>query len=119
MLPGQSDHISSSPHHNVRMCGIEPCSCLTLIQLFVAKTIVTELQSVVDQRFTSLNLGERISRDVSKRVGSGSYGLVYEGILHPQQLKVAVKVVRYGDKNDLPVLKVRSVLTQCPTVYVS
>lgn len=84
MPPGQSDHISSFPHQN---------------------TIVTELQSVVDQRFTSLNLGERISRDVSKRVGSGSYGLVYEGILHPQQLKVAVKVVRYGDKNDLPVLK--------------
>ncbi|KAL4066207.1 kinase-like domain-containing protein, partial [Scleroderma citrinum] len=35
----------------------------------------------------------------------GTYGDVYAGTLDPEQIKVAVKVVRYGDKSALPVLK--------------
>jgi len=53
----------------------------------------------VDQRFASLDLGDRVSRDESKLVGFGTYGIVYEGTLHPRQTKVAVKVVRCADKS--------------------
>ena len=70
------------------------------------KTILGELQCAVDQRFGSIDLSrDRVSRDVSKLVGLGAYGVVYEGMLHPEQIKVAVKTVRYGDKSDLNVLK--------------
>jgi len=69
------------------------------------KSILGELQCVVDHRFGSIDLGDRVSRDVSKVVGFGNYSIVYEGTLHPEQTKVAVKVVRYGDKSALPVLK--------------
>ena len=68
------------------------------------KSILGELQCVVDQRFGSLDLGDRVSRNLSKIVGSGTYGIVYEGTLRPEQ-KVAVKVVRFGDKSALPVLE--------------
>ena len=57
----------------------------------------------MDRPFASLNLGDRVSRDKSKVVGSGGYGIVYEGTLDPGQTKVAVKVVRYGDNSALPV----------------
>ncbi|KIM61268.1 hypothetical protein SCLCIDRAFT_912632 [Scleroderma citrinum Foug A] len=74
-----------------------------------SKIIVGELlQSAVDQRFPSLDLGDRVSRDESRLVGFGTYGIVYEGTLDPGQTKVAVKVVRYGDKSALPVLEVNS-----------
>ena len=62
----------------------------------------------MDKRFASLDLGDRVSRDESKLVGFGTYGVVYEGTLDPGQTKVAVKVVRYGDKSALPVLEVSS-----------
>jgi len=62
----------------------------------------------VDLRFASLDLGDRVSRDRSKLVGFGTYGIVSEGTLNPEQTKVAVKVVRYGDKGALPVLEVSS-----------
>ena len=62
----------------------------------------------MSQRFASLDLGDRVSRDESKVVGFGTHGMVYEGTLNPEQAKVAVKTVRYGDKSALPVLKVSS-----------
>ena len=64
----------------------------------------------MDQRFASLDLGDRVSRDESKLVGFGTYGIVYEGTLHPRQTKVAVKVVRCADKStpSRPVLEVSS-----------
>ena len=62
----------------------------------------------MDRRFDSLDLGNHVSRDESKVVGFGTYGIVYEGTLDSQQTKVAVKVVPYGDKSALPVLKVSS-----------
>ncbi|KIM61395.1 hypothetical protein SCLCIDRAFT_879145 [Scleroderma citrinum Foug A] len=71
-----------------------------------SKIIVGKLlQSAVDQRFASLALGHRVSRDESKLVGFGTYGIVYEGTLDSGQIKVAVKVARYGDKSALPVLE--------------
>jgi len=63
---------------------------------------------VVDRRFGSIDLGVRVSRDASKLIGFGTYGVVYEGTLNPEQIKVAVKTVRYGDKSDLRVLKASS-----------
>ena len=65
----------------------------------------------MDQQFSSLDLGGRVSRDKSKLVGFGTYGIVYEGTLDPGQRKVAVKVIRYGDKSALPVLEVSSLYT--------
>ena len=70
-----------------------------------------ELQCVVDQRFGSIDLGDRVSRDPSTLVGFGTYGIVYEGTLCPEQTKVAVKAVRYGDKSALPVLEASSLFT--------
>ncbi|KAL4066211.1 hypothetical protein J3A83DRAFT_368823 [Scleroderma citrinum] len=60
---------------------------------------------VLDQRFAAIDLGDRISRDTSKLIGSGTYGYVYGGTLNPNQTKVAVKSVRFGNKGALPVLK--------------
>ena len=81
-------------------------SLLPLILHFsVVKNILSELQCVVDQQFGSIDLGARVSRDPSKLVGFGACGIVYEGTLRPEQTKVAVKAVRYGDKSALPVLK--------------
>jgi len=60
-------------------------------------------------RLASLDLGDRVSRDRSKLVGFGTYGIVSEGTLNPEQTKVAVKAIRYyGDKSALPVLEVGS-----------
>ena len=53
----------------------------------------------MDQRFASLDLRDRVSRDDSKLVGFGTSGTVYEGTLDPGQTKVAVKVVRSADKS--------------------
>lgn len=72
------------------------------------KSILGELHIVVEQRFGSIDLGDRVSRDTSKLIGFGTYGNVYEGTLHPEQTNVAVKVIRYGDKSDLLELKVSS-----------
>ena len=72
------------------------------------ENILGELQCVVDQRFGSIDLGDRVSRDLSKLVGFGTYGVVYEGTLCPEQTKVAVKAVRYGDKSDFHVLEASS-----------
>ncbi|KIM68465.1 hypothetical protein SCLCIDRAFT_1209276, partial [Scleroderma citrinum Foug A] len=74
---------------------------------------------VYDQ-IASIDLGHRVSRDISKRIGSSTCGDVYEGTLSPEQMKasgngiealipqtkqkVAVKVVRYVDKDALTVL---------------
>ncbi|KIM53130.1 hypothetical protein SCLCIDRAFT_1223127 [Scleroderma citrinum Foug A] len=65
-----------------------------------------ELQNVVDQRFSSIDLGDQVTRDSSKIVGFGNYGLVYEGTLRAEHKKVAVKVIRYGDKSARPELEV-------------
>ena len=78
-------------------------------------------------RFAWIDLGHRVSRDTSKRIGFSTYGDVFEGtlILSPEQTKsswngtedtlipqpkqeVAVKVLRYVDKNALTVLMVSS-----------
>lgn len=64
-----------------------------------------ELQTIVDQRFSSIDLGDQVTRDSSKIVGSGNYGLVYEGTLRAEQKKVAVKLIRYGDKSARPELE--------------
>lgn len=77
-----------------------------IIHFSVVKSIIGELQCIVDQRFGSINLRDQVSRDTSKLVGSGTYGKVYEGMLRPEQTKVAVKVVHFGNKSALPVLKV-------------
>ncbi|KAL4078977.1 kinase-like domain-containing protein [Scleroderma yunnanense] len=72
---------------------------------FNPSNILSELQGVLDQRFAAIDLGDRISRDTSKLIGSGTYGYVYGGTLNPNQTKVAVKSVRFGNKGALPVLK--------------
>lgn len=64
-----------------------------------------ELQTSVDQRFASIDLRDRVSRDTSKRIGFGTYGDVYQGTLQPNQQEVAVKVVRCGDKSARPALE--------------
>ena len=61
---------------------------------------------MVNQEFPSLDLGNRVSRDTTKRIGFGTYGDVYEGTLPSEKIKVAVKVVRYGSHIILPVLMV-------------
>ena len=66
--------------------------------------VLGELQSIVNRRFSSIDLSDRVSRDLSKLVGSGSYGLVHEGTMGHK--RVAVKAVRYGDKSALPALEV-------------
>ena len=53
----------------------------------------------MDQRFCSIDLGDQVTRKLSKIVGSGNYGLVYEGTLRAEQKRVAAKVIRYGDKS--------------------
>ncbi|KIM65383.1 hypothetical protein SCLCIDRAFT_1212559 [Scleroderma citrinum Foug A] len=55
---------------------------------------------------TSIVLGvHRVSLDASKRIGSGTYGEVFEGTLISQaQQKVAVKVFRHVDKDAFTVL---------------
>jgi len=73
---------------------------------FFVKVGPRELQTIVDQRFSSIDLGDQVIRDSSKIVGSGNYGLVYEGTLHAEQKKVAVKLIRYGDKSARPELEV-------------
>ena len=74
-----------------------------------------------------IDLGDRVSADTSKPIGSSTYGDVFEGtlILGPEQTKeprngtedtqiaqqkqkVAVKVIRYVDKDALTVLMVSS-----------
>ena len=80
------------------------------------KSIPGELQCVVDQRFASLDLGDQVSRDASKLVGFGNYGVVYEGTLRPAQTQVAIKAVRYGDKSALPVLKAGSLFAFVSTM---
>jgi len=79
----------------------------------------------VYDRIASIDLGHRVSRDASKRIGSSTYGNVFEGTLGLEQTKasgngteetripqpkqkVAVKVVRYVDKDALTVLMVSS-----------
>ena len=78
-------------------------------------------------RFAKIDLGHRVSRDASKRIGPSTYGAVFEGtlILSPEQIKasgnstketpisrpkqkVAVKVIRYVDRNALTVFMVSS-----------
>ena len=68
--------------------------------------VLGELQSIVNQRFPSIDLSDQVFRDSSKLVGSGNYGLVYEGTMGTEHKRVAVKAVRYGDKTALPALKV-------------
>ena len=70
-----------------------------------------------------IDLGDRISTDTSKFIGSSIHGVVFEATLSPEQMKVsrdgteetlipqqqqkvAVKVVRYVDKNALAVFMV-------------
>lgn len=71
----------------------------------MVKILLSELRSVVDHRFAWIDLGDRVFQ-VSKRIGSGTYGIVYDGTLDPKQTKVAVKVVRYDEEDVLPVLVV-------------
>ena len=76
-------------------------------------------------RFAGIDLGHRVSRDASKRIGFSTYGDVFEGTLSLDQTKasgngteetlipqpkqkVAVKVIRYVDKNALTVFMVSS-----------
>ena len=76
-------------------------------------------------RFAGIDLGDRVAVDASKRIGSSIHGDVFEGTLSPertkasgnstedtlvpqQKQKVAVKVVRYVDKNALTVFMVGS-----------
>ena len=71
----------------------------------VVKRIRDELQSVVDQRFSSIDLGGHVFLgEPPKGIGFGSYGDVYAGTLN--QTKVAVKVLRYGGSNAVPGFKV-------------
>ena len=71
----------------------------------VVKRICDELQSVVDQRFSSIDLGDQvILSEPPKRIGFGGYGDVYAGTHN--QTKVAVKVLIHRDINTLPVFKV-------------
>ena len=74
--------------------------------------------------FAWIDLGHRVSRDVSKRIGSSTHSEVFEGslILSPEQTKasennteetpqfqkVAVKIVRYDREDALTVLMVSS-----------
>ncbi|KAL4078696.1 kinase-like domain-containing protein [Scleroderma yunnanense] len=62
-----------------------------------------ELQSVVDQRFTFLDLEDRVFRSEAVRHGGSS--VVYEGILSPEQTKVAVKTAHHYKVNAVCVLK--------------
>ena len=55
------------------------------------------------EQFASLDLGDRVSRDESKRAKLGANSEVYEGTLHPEQTKVAVKILRSG--GDLSALR--------------
>lgn len=77
-----------------------------LIPLFFIQITLYELQSVVNQEFPSLDLGNRVSRDTTKRIGFGMYSDVYEGTLLSEKIKVAVKVVRYDSHIIIPVLMV-------------
>jgi len=72
-----------------------------------SKFVLGELQRILNQpRFSSIDLRDQVSGDLSKLVGSGNYGLVHEGTMGAEHKRVAVKVVRYGDKSALPALEV-------------
>ena len=61
-----------------------------------------ELQIIVNQKFSSIDLGNRVSLGKTwKFVGSGACSAVYEGAL--DQTKVAVKVLRCDDKRAIKV----------------
>jgi len=66
-----------------------------------------ELRSIVKRRFSSIDLKDQVSRDVSKPVGSGNYGLVREGTIGAENKRVAVNIIRYGA---LPARKVSRLL---------
>ena len=88
---------------------------------FLVKVSLSKLQSVVDQRFSSIDLGDQVTRDLSKIIRSSNYGLVYEGTLGAEQKKVAVKVICYGDKGAHPELEVSTLfivlLSMCMTAF--
>ena len=71
----------------------------------------------MDQPFSALDPGDRVFRDESKVVGFSTYGIVYEGTLDPGQIKVAVKVVRYGDKSARPALEVSSLYAPFSAIF--
>ena len=79
----------------------------------------------MDQEFPSLDLGNQVSRDITKRIGFGTYSEIYEGILAPEKTKVAVKVVRCDSRVTLPLLMVGgrfilfSVMSHCNVSEVS
>ncbi|KAG6332469.1 hypothetical protein ID866_6619 [Astraeus odoratus] len=69
------------------------------------QSAINVVQRMIDERFSSLNLGSRVTRDLSKHLGTGAYGVVYAGTLLPEQTSVAVKVIRSGGNSVLPVLE--------------
>ncbi|KAG6330220.1 hypothetical protein ID866_8869 [Astraeus odoratus] len=69
------------------------------------ESAINVLQRTIDERFSSLNLGSRVTRDLSKHLGTGAYGVVYPGTLLPEQTSVAVKVIRSGGNSVLPLLE--------------
>lgn len=110
MPPEQPDENSSSPASRRRDVGSRTCyfthRCSFPALILLHKSFLGELQTSVDQRFASIDLRDRVSRDTSKRIGFGTYGDVYQGSLQPNQQEVAVKVVRCGDKSARPALEV-------------
>ena len=72
--------------------------------LSIIKIVIVDLQNDVDRWF---DLGDRVSLVKLKHVGFGTYGVVYKGTLD-SETEVAVKVIPYGDKSALPMLKVSS-----------
>ena len=61
-----------------------------------------DLQNIVDQQFSSINLRNCVSLgETLKFVGSGAYGIIYEGTL--DQTKVAVKILCCDDKSAIKV----------------
>lgn len=93
-------------YSNVLSSVVPIFTVISVISSSLVKVGLRELQNVVDQRFSSIDLGDQVTRDSSKIVGSGNYGLVYEGTLRAEHKKVAVKVIRYGDKSARPELEV-------------
>ena len=64
---------------------------------FLYQAVDDELQRIVSPRFSSLDLGQRVTCNLSVCIGAGSYGTVYEGILLPSS-RVAVKSICRGDQ---------------------
>ena len=74
--------------------------------LFIAFSVLETLAERASRY--SMNLDDRIERDVSKFV-TGGYAIVYQGTLRPQGAMVAIKTFRFGHKSDISIIKVHDV----------